>query len=144
MSPAETPSRPLGVTIVAISLMALSALPIAFYLLGFLIAVITGGPGVLFGGAAVIFQLFVMALPGLLGWGLWNMQNSARITCLIVLAICAVSGILLVAHFGIVSFMSAIYFLFLLWGGAIAVYLTRPSVKRAFQPDIEDINFKNL
>jgi hypothetical protein len=40
--------------------------------------------------------------------------------------------------------MTLLYFLYLLWGGAIAIYLTRPSVKRAFQPDIEVINFKNL
>ena len=95
-------------------------------------------------GPMALFQLFVMALPGLLGWGLWNMQNSARVSCLIVLAICAASGILLVTHFGVVSFMALLYFGFLLWGGAIAVYLTRPSVKRAFQPEIEVINFKDL
>jgi hypothetical protein len=29
-------------------------------------------------------------------------------------------------------------------GGAIAVYLTRPAVKRAFQQEIEVINFKDL
>ena len=144
MSPAETTARPVGVVIIAIFLMALSGLPIAFTLLGLLIELIKYGPAVLFNGPMALFQLFVMALPGLLGWGLWNMQNSARVSCLIVLAICAASGILLVTHFGIVSFMAFLYFGYLLWGGAIAVYLTRPSVKRAFQPEIEVINFKDL
>lgn len=144
MSPAETTARPVGVAIIAIFLMALSVLPIAFFVLGFLITLLMHGPATLFSGPIVIFQLFVMALPGLLGWGLWNMQNSARITCLIVLAICAAAGILLVTHFGVVSLMALLYFGYLLWGGAIAFYLTRPSVKRSFQPDIEVINFKNL
>ena len=129
---------------IAISLMALSALPIAFSLLGFLITLITNGPGALLSAPGSLFYFFVMALPGLLGVGLWNMQNSARVTCLIVLGLCAVSGILLVAHFGIVSLMTLLYFLFLLWGGVIAVYLTRPSVKAAFQPEIDVISFKNL
>ena len=113
-------------------------------MLAFLIDLVRYGPGVLFNTPIALFYFFVMALPGLLGWGLWNMQNSARVSCLIVLAICAASGILLVTHFGIVSFMALLYFGYLLWGGAIAVYLTRPSVKRAFQPEIEIINFKDL
>ena len=144
MSPAETTARPVGVTIIAIFLMVLSGLPIAFTVLAFLIDLVRYGPGVLFNTPIALFYFFVMALPGLLGWGLWNMQNSARVSCLIVLAICAASGILLVTHFGIVSFMALLYFGYLLWGGAIAVYLTRPSVKRDFQPEIEIINFKDL
>ena len=144
MSPEETSARPVGVAIFAVFLMGLSGLPIAFTLLGFLIEVVKYGPAVFYNGPMLLFQLFVMALPGLLGWGLWNMQNSARVSCLIVFAIGAVSGILLVAHFGIVSFMALLYFAFLIWGGAMAIYLTRPSVKRAFQPEIEVINFKDL
>ena len=144
MSPAETTSRPVGVVIIAICLMVFSALPIVFTLFRFLIELVKYGPAVFYNGPMLLFQCFVMALPGLLGWGLWNMQNSARVSCLIVLAILAVLGILLIAHFGIASLRSLLYFVYLLWGGAIAVYLTRPSVKRAFQPEIEIINFKDL
>jgi len=47
MSPAETTARPVGVVIIAIFLMALSGLPIAFTLLGLLIELIKYGPAVL-------------------------------------------------------------------------------------------------
>jgi hypothetical protein len=144
MTPPETPSRPLGIVMIAICLMAFSAMPMASLLFGFMIDLIKYGPGVLYGGAVLLFQLFVMALPGLLGWGLWNLQNSARVTCLIVLAIVAVIGILLLPRVGIFSIRALLYLGYLLWGVAVAFYLTRPSVKRAFQPDIEVINFKNL
>jgi hypothetical protein len=144
MTPPETASRPLGIVMIALCLMAFSALPMASLLFGFMIDLIKDGPGVLYGGAVLLFQLFVMALPGLLGWGLWNLQNSARVTCLIVLAIVAVIGILLLPRVGIISLRALLYFGYLLWGVAVALYLTRPSVKRVFQPDIEVINFKNL
>ena len=124
--------------------MALSVVPMALYLLGFLIAFLTHGPDALLFGPGVFFQLFVMALPGLLGLGLWNMQNSARISSLIVLAIGAASGLVLVAHFGLLSFMTLVYVVYLVGGAAIAFYLTRPSVKKAFQPEIDIINFKDL
>ena len=102
------------------------------------------GPDFFLFGPGSLFQLFIMALPGLLGLGLWNMQNSARITSLIVLAIGGATGIALIAHFGIVSLMTFVYVVYLLGGGATAFYLTRPSVKKAFQPEIDIINFKDL
>ena len=136
--------RPLGITIFSITLMIISGLLVLFMGLGTLVGMAKMGGNIILALPVTIFYLFVMAVPGLIGWGLWNMENSARVGYFVVFAICAAIGFFLALRIGLFSPFGVFYVLCMLGGGGFSVYLSLPAVKNAFEGEINTINFKDL
>jgi hypothetical protein len=134
----------MGITIFSITLMIISGIMIAFTLLGVLIAVTKSGPSIVLALPITIFYLFLLAVPGILGWGLWNLENSARIGYFVVFAICAAIGFFLALRTGLLSPFGIVYVPCILGGGGFCIYLNLPSVKSAFEGEINVISFKDL
>jgi hypothetical protein len=117
---------------------------VLFMGLGSLGAMAKMGGNIILALPVTIFYLFVMAVPGLIGWGLWNMENGARIGYFVVFAICAGIGFFLALRTGLFSPFGVFYVLCILGGGGFSVYLSLPAVKSAFEGEINTISFKDL
>jgi|GEM_PF-6698270 len=134
--------RPLGVAVVA-ALLALVSLVLFFFTgIGMLFMLLTRPGDFLLSLPMTIFQLFLMALPGIIGWRLWNMESSARVTCVVALSIGAVLGLAWTLHVGLLGL--PFYFFYLLFAVPALVYLNRQKVKKAFSAEISVIGFKDL
>lgn len=136
--------RPLGVTVFSISLMIISGMMVFFLGLGTLIGMAKLQGDFIMALPVTVFYLFLMAIPGLVGWGLWNMENSARVGYFVLFAICAAIGFFLALRTGLFSPFGVFYVLCILGGGGFSVYLSLPAVKSAFEGEINTINFKDL
>ena len=136
--------RPIGVTLVAIGMISFSLLLMGLVGIGALIALVTHPANVFLALPVTVFYLLLLAIPGAIGYGLWNLENKARIGCLLVLGAGAIGGLILVMHSGLFSPISILYFPYIIIAGAIAVYLQLSKVKNAFEGEINVINFKEL
>jgi hypothetical protein len=136
--------RPTGVTVLAV----LAFIGAAFCLLGALFFMIGGaamsqlggssmGGGAMFAGLGALAGVFILGfavLYAVVGFGLWKLQNWARILALIGAAVGTLIGLLRIlgalAHFhpGIVV-LNLIVCAFDIW---ILTYLLKPHVKQAF------------
>ena len=140
--------RPLGVTILAILhfigvFFAICAGLLMILGMGFFAAALaraanigSGGAGIIAGLGVVlaIFAFIGAAISGLIGWGLWNLKNWARITAMVFAVLGMLGGV------GSLMFALTHFNPFFLSTGivraAIAVlifwYLNQPHVKTAF------------
>ena len=134
--------RPVGVTLVAVAMMSFSLLLVGITGLGVLITLFSQPANVFLALPVTIFYLLVLAIPGVVGYGLWNMENKARIGCLLLLVVGAIGGLILVMNKGLFSPVSILYFPYVVVAGAISLYLQRPKVKEGFEAEINVINFK--
>jgi hypothetical protein len=135
--------RPLGVTLIAVAMMSFSILMVGMVGLGTLMMLVQH-PASMMGLPVTLFYLLILAIPGLIGCGLWNMENKARVGCLVLLAFGALAGLALELKAGLFSPVSIIYFPYMIIGGAIAIYLQLPKVEEGFEGEINVINFKEL
>ena len=71
--------------------------------IGALITLFTQPANVFLALPITVFYLLLLAIPGAIGYGLWNMENKARIGCLLVLGVGAIGGLILVMHLGVFS-----------------------------------------
>ena len=140
--------RPLGVTILAILhfigvFFAICAGLLMILGMGFFAAALaraanigSGGAGIIAGLGVVlaIFAFIGAAISGLIGWGLWNLKNWARITAIVFAVLGMLGGaaglMWALMHFNPVFMTTAI-----VRAGIAALifwYLNQPHVKTAF------------
>jgi hypothetical protein len=136
--------RPVGVAALAICLMILSLLLFAFELLAVLGILLVRPTDFLISLPGIFFYSFLFVLPAAIGWKLWNMENSARVVCLIALGAIAVAGPFFLLYLPDPIVGVVLYIAYLIAGGGIATYLCLPTVKKVFEGEIAVINFKEL
>ena len=140
--------RPLGVTILAIlhfiGTAGLICLGLVMILgMSFFAAALahaanigSGGAGIIagLGVALAIFMFIGAAISGLIGWGLWNLKNWARITAM-VFAVLGMLGAAAGLMFSLMHFSPFFMTTAIVRGGLAALifwYLNQPHVKLAF------------
>jgi hypothetical protein len=144
-------NRPTGVTVLAV----LQFIGAACFVIGALLLMVGGtfvaamlgnaarggggtamaGMGALIGVVGGVFCLMFAALHGVVGWGMWNLKNWARMVTLVLagigalLQVMGMMGSLLHFHIGLMLWH-------VIWLGVDAViiwYLLTPEVKAAFE-----------
>ena len=137
-------ARPLGVALIAICLGILSLLLFSFEVLGVLGILFVSPAAFLISLPGVFFYSFLFILPAAIGWKLWNMENSARVVCVVALAAIGLAGPFVFLYLPDPIVGAMLYFLYLIIGGAIATYLCLPRIRKTFEAEIAVINFKDL
>lgn len=126
------PSRPIGITILAV----LDLLGGILFILGGLLFVAVGGSGLLssvgygnlsgvvslLGGVALIAGIIAF----LVGWGMWKGKGWGRMLALILYGLGAISSLVFIVLGSLTSVVGLLIFAFLLW------YMFRPHVKAFF------------
>ena len=136
--------RPAGVVVVSLGFFSISAFFMLFAALGLLAQAITHPRDILIMLPGLIFYLFIIAIPGAIGWGLWNLENTARVASLLTMGAVALIGVAFITRIGVISFFGALYYSYLFVTGTAAFYLNRKIVKAAFEKEISSIHFKDL
>ena len=136
-------NRPVGVTILAVLQFIGAGLCVLLGILvvvgagaGFLGSMTqgqggTGGLMAMVGGALSVFFFVVAAIGVLLGWGLWNLKNWARITSIVLCGLGALMAVLALLNFSSTIIVGVIIRLAI--NGVIIWYLLQPNVAAAFQ-----------
>jgi len=130
--------RPVGVTVLAVlhfvGAIVMAFVAILLFLGTSMAASSPSGATILLGLGVfgIVLVLLFAVLGALLGWGLWNLKNWARLVVLIISALGVVATLMNLVFTGIELAFVAGYLIRLAYYALVIWYLLRPHVKLAF------------